>query len=293
VAFPGTHNSMAAVREPSWLFPAQDAGIPEQLEEGVRALLIDTHHGFRTPRGVLTDLSGDTKSRGKLVDEVGDTFVRTAERARDRIGTPVAGRRRGVFLCHAFCEVGATDAVSALRAVHRFLVLHPEEVLVLSVEDDTDPAATAAIIRRSGLVDEVYRGRAGPPWPTLGEMIERNERVLVLVEDGPPTEPWVHLQPTVAQETPYRFTTEAQLGAPASCEPNRGGTEGSLLLVNHWVDTTPAPRVTIAERVNARPFLERRLARCAARRPMRPNVLAVDFYRLGDAQAVVDRLNGR
>jgi hypothetical protein len=26
---------------------------------------------------------------------------------------------------------------------------------------------------------------------------------------------------------------------------------------------------------------------------MRPNVLAVDFYRLGDAQAVVDRLNGR
>jgi hypothetical protein len=52
VALVGTHNSMAADSEPGWLFAAQDAGIPQQLQDGVRSLLIDTHYGFRTPRGV-------------------------------------------------------------------------------------------------------------------------------------------------------------------------------------------------------------------------------------------------
>src|SRR4051794_15395629 len=54
VALLGTHNSMAAAGEPGWLFAAQDAGIPAQLRAGVRALLIDTHYGVRTPRGVRT-----------------------------------------------------------------------------------------------------------------------------------------------------------------------------------------------------------------------------------------------
>ena len=83
VAFVGTHNSMAAEGEPGWLFAAQDAGIGPQLDDGVRALLIDTHYGFATPRGVATDLSGETKSRAKVVDEVGEQFVATAERLRD------------------------------------------------------------------------------------------------------------------------------------------------------------------------------------------------------------------
>jgi hypothetical protein len=96
----------------------------------------------------------------------------------------------------------------------------------------------------------------------------------------------------VMQETPYHFGTAQALAAPESCEPNRGGTAGSLLLVNHWVDTSPAPRVTIAQEVNARAFIEDRLARCRRTRGMLPNIVAVDFYREGDAAAAVDRLNG-
>ena len=45
--------------------------------------------------------------------------------------------------------------------MHRFLVAHPEEVLILSIEDDTDAADTAQLIRDSGLIREVYRGPAG------------------------------------------------------------------------------------------------------------------------------------
>jgi hypothetical protein len=289
IAFVGTHNSMAADREPGWLFVAQDAGIDDQLRDGVRALLIDTHYGFATPRGVATDLSHASKSREKVVSEVGERFVDTAERLRKRIGY-TGGGTRSIFLCHAFCEVGATPALEALQGVHRFLVSHPEEVLIVSIEDDTTAADTAKLIRDSGLIREVYRGPVKPPWPTLREMIERDERVLVLIENDPGTEPWMHKQSSVAQETPYRFNTAAELAAPTTCRPNRGGTAGSLLLVNHWVDTSPAPRKSIAREVNEREFLEPRLERCRKERGVLPTIIAVDFYRQGGVFATADRV---
>jgi hypothetical protein len=290
VAFVGTHNSMAGDGEPGWLFVAQDAGIEPQLREGVRALLVDTHYGFATPRGVATDLSRDSKSREKVVSELGDRFVDTAERLRKRIGYNGGGTRQ-IFLCHAFCEVGATPALQALTEVHRFLVAHPEEVLILSIEDDTDAADTAKLIRDSGLIREVYQGPARPPWPTLRQMIDRDQRVLVLIENDPGSEPWMHKQSEVAQETPYRFNTAAELAAPTTCEPNRGGTAGSLLLVNHWVDTSPAPRKTIAREVNAPGFLGPRLQRCRDERHLLPTIVAVDFYRQGHVFDTVKRLN--
>jgi hypothetical protein len=43
--------------------------------------------------------------------------------------------------------------------------------------------------------------------------------------------------------------------------------------------------------VNAHGFLDRRVDRCRAERDMLPTVLAIDFYRQGDAAAEVDRLN--
>ena len=287
----GTHNAMAADGERSWIFPAQDAGIAAQLRDGVRALLIDTHYGFPTRLGVVTDLSGPTNSRAKLVEQFGTRYVATAERLRRRYRRLPRGPR-GIYLCHGFCEVGATGAVAALSIVHRFLVAHPHEVVLISMEDDISPADTAAIIRASGLVDEVYRGPARAPWPTLRTMVGDNQRAVLLAENGAPAQPWIHRQAAVMQETPYRFPTAAALDDPNySCRPNRGGTAGSLLLMNHWVDTSPAPRVTIADRVNARAFLDRRIAACRHARGRLPSVLAVDFYRRGDAKAVVTALN--
>jgi hypothetical protein len=163
---------------------------------------------------------------------------------------------------------------------------------VLSVEDDTAAADTAEVIERSGLEHEVFRGPARPPWPTLRRLIERDERVLVLTEDSAGAVSWIHRQPEVMQETPYRFRSAAEVEAPASCSPNRGGTAGSLFLVNHWVDTSPAPRPSIAREVNAPAVLDRRLGRCRRDRDLLPSVVAVDFYREGDVFAAVNALNG-
>jgi hypothetical protein len=290
VAFLTTHNAMAAPDEPGWLFATQDAGIPKQLDDGVRALMIDTQYGISTPRGVATRITGENSSRAKLVAEVGEGFVATAERIRRRIGSNPKGKQE-IFLCHTLCEVGATRAIEALGSVHRFLVRHPEEVVVLSIQDETSAADTAEVIRASGLVDEVYLGDAQRPWPTLRELIDRDERVIVLAENRAGGAPWIHHQPGVVQETPFLFRSVGALKASTSCDPNRGDTAGSLLLINHWVDTPPAPRVTIARRVNARDLLAARVARCREQRGMFPNLVSVDFYRQGDAAQVVDELN--
>jgi hypothetical protein len=149
------------------------------------------------------------------------------------------------------------------------------------------------VIRDSGLIGEVYRGPAKPPWPTLRELIERDERVLVLIENDAGSEPWMHKQSAVAQETPYRFNTVQELAAPTTCRPNRGGTAGSLLLVNHWVDTSPAPRKSIAREVNERTFLEPRLERCREQRGLVPTIVGVDFYRQGGVFATADRITSQ
>ena len=214
VAIPGTHNSMSAADQPGWLFAGQGKGIPGQLDDGIRGLLIDTHYGFETPRGVATDLDNDPKSRAKLADEFGDQFVETAERLRGRIGF-TGDAEREVFLCHGFCELGATKAVSALSKVHDFLVQNPAEVLVISIEDGVSAADTAETFEKSGLIDDVYKGPLDP-MPTLREMIESGERVLVMGETTDGSVPWLHPQyEGLVEETPYDFRTPAALADPA------------------------------------------------------------------------------
>ena len=85
---------------------------------------------------------------------------------------------------------------------------------MLSIQDETSAADTAKVIRDSGLADEVYLGDAGRPWPTLRELIDRDERVIVLAENHAGGAPWIHHQPAVMQETPFLFRSVAALEAP-------------------------------------------------------------------------------
>jgi hypothetical protein len=90
------------------------------------------------------------------------------------------------------------------------------------------------------------------------------------------------------QETPYTFHAAEEF----SCRANRGGSAGSLFQINHWIETTPAPRPSNAELVNARDFLLSRARRCQRERGRLPNLLAVDFYGSGDLFEVAGELNG-
>jgi hypothetical protein len=98
----------------------------------------------------------------------------------------------------------------------------------------------------------------------------------------------LHAAFEVFQETPYRFSSPQEF----SNTPGRGGTKGSLLLMNHWIETVPAPKPSNAAIVNAYGVLYERAAACRRQRGMMPTLVAVDFYRTGDLFRVVRALNG-
>jgi hypothetical protein len=291
IAFATTHNAMSAPDYPGYLFAQQDARMVRQLDAGVRALAFDTHYGRQAGSRVATSLDPDV-SRGELLAEgVSPAAIDAALRLRARILGREQGPRR-TWLCHGFCEVGAVGFTAELKEIRDWVVAHPTDVLVFIIEDDITPQDTETAFRESGLLDFVYTGRWGPPWPTLRALIEADQRVVVMGENDPKGVDWYHPAYDVTQETPFHFTSAAQLEAGASCEPNRGGTDKPFFLVNHWVDSSPYPRPSNARGVNAYDFLSERVERCRRERRAFPNFVSIDFYREGDVFRLVDELNG-
>lgn len=295
VAFAATHNSMASVTIPTWLFGQQDGTIQQQLDYGIRGLLIDTYFGFPVKGGVRTDLSSLPK-RQLAVEEVGEQAVQAAERIRSRLGDQNLGPRQ-IYLCHGFCEVGAVTLSSALADLRTFLVSNPGEVVIIINQDEgVAPADIERAFDQAGLLDLVYRGPFGP-FPTLREMIDSGQRLVVMAENDAGDISWYPLAyGSVLQETPFTFNSAAQLTDPSqlaeSCRSNRGPATAPLFLVNNWVDTTPVPRASLAAVVNARAALLQRTQTCQRIRHRLPNLVAVDFYMRGDVLGVVRALNG-
>lgn len=288
VAIPATHNSMSSPQD-GFLLPNQDSGIPAQLRGGIRGLLIDMHLGVRTSRGVYTVLKEGGKSRAKIEEAIGPAATQTALRLRAQIGYSGGGNER-VYLCHGFCELGALDAVTALTQIRDYLLLNPGAVLVISNEDQVAPELVEDAFRRSGLLDFVWTGPVRP-LPTLGEMVDRDQRVLVFGEEETAGVPWYHDQFTYVRDTPYDLpSAEAVLG-PAGCSINRGTSASPFLLINQFVSGDP-PLPRPARIVNQRDAVLAHARECKPALGGLPGLIAVDFWEQGDVVGAARELNG-
>jgi hypothetical protein len=264
VVLPGTHNSMSTSTL-GWQIPNQQLTIADQLRLGIRGFLIDTYYAHRRPDGVV-------------------------------VNDPAPTPESGVYVCHVLCQLGATPLVDVLRTMRNFLRADPRNVLLVVNEDYVSPADFARAVRRSGLRRHVYRGAPGPRWPTLGEMIRRRRQVVLLAERDAGHVRWYHeAYAGIVQETPYTWPQSQQLTDPAqweaSCRPNRGGTTGSLFLMNHWSPPV-APIPAGSAVVNAADVIAGRAATCARVRGRLPTVIAVDMFPAGGLLSAVRRLNG-
>lgn len=270
VVLAGTHNAMSS-QSLGWTLPNQSVAIPEQLDGGIRALLIDTHYGRLQPDGTVR-----TDDRGTVSEGV-----------------------RGTYLCHVLCELGATKLAPALRQIRKWLRANPDNVLLIENEDYISSADFVSAMRRSGLLDHVYRGPRAP-WKTLGRMIAKRRQVVMLADRNSSGDPaWYRPTYTgLMEETPYTFNPPSKLTDPAnwpdSCRPNRGGTDGSLFLMNHWSPSTPPaePDLEQSAQVNAFDVIVGRALECAAIRGRIPTLVAVDQFTAGDVIAAVRELNG-
>lgn len=271
VVFAGSHNAMSSI-DLGWKLAMQDGDMVDQLDHGVRALLIDALYWIDEGRAEDRVEGGDDPAAAAVIEAA--------------LGDDVP--RAGTWLCHGFCALGATDLTAGLASVNAWLVSNPREVLLIIVQDEVDPDDLEEAFEDSGLLDQVHVRSGDGPWPTLGELIEADERVLVWAENGGEPGTWIQNgYDDTFTETPFNFALRSEF----SCEPNRGQSDNPLFLINHWL-TTGIPVREAAAAANGRDALLDRVRQCEEERGLRPTILAVDFVETGDLVEVVAELNG-
>ena len=173
-----------SVPQPGWFASLQERPIAGQLEDGIRGLLLDTHYADRLPNGRTRTYFADAEDLARAIqqDGVSEESVAAAQRLRARAGFRGEGER-GMYLCHTFCELGATPLDDVLDDIHEFLVTHPADVLVIVNQDYVTPDDFVAAIGDAGLDRYAFTPPSDGGWPTLREMIERDQRLVVLAEN--------------------------------------------------------------------------------------------------------------
>ncbi|HEY2768278.1 MAG TPA: hypothetical protein VGI76_08475 [Solirubrobacteraceae bacterium] len=290
VLFPGTHNSYAASDQPGWRFASQRYGISRQLDDGIRALLIDIHFGVSDPATgrVRTDLRAEGSDRNKVARQVPQSVLRIADRVAGRVGV---GTLRGTpepYLCHTLCELGAEPLSRELETIRVFLNQHHDQVVIVIVEDYVPPATILQAFERAGLTRYVATFDRNQPLPTLGTLIAHGHRLVVFAEEQGGSPAWYMPAFSFIQDTPLGATRPDQL----SCKRYRGADRSPLLLINYWIPPFP-PSVSLNATIGRATFLRGRVQRCLGERGFRGAIVAVDFYQRTSLVAVARELNSR
>jgi hypothetical protein len=191
---------------------------------------------------------------------------------------------------HGSNFLGSEPLASILGDVKAFLDAHPTEVVTIIFESYVTAAQMNDVFTQVGLLDDVYAQTLGQPWPTLGDLIAADRRLVVFtdVNDGQAF-PWYHYVWDHAVETNWSNHSRADF----SCGYNRGDSANALLILNHFVSeqTLGIGIKDSAAVINANPYCVGRAMNCWGATGKIPNFLTVDFYEVGDVVAAKDQLN--
>ena len=103
VMFAGSHNSMSSSAY-NFFGAEHTVSIPEQLNLGARALLIDSYYGYQENGIVRTNLAGGA-NRADIQREFGNDAVKELDRLGALTGTAdTSGKKNDVYLCHDFAS---------------------------------------------------------------------------------------------------------------------------------------------------------------------------------------------
>jgi hypothetical protein len=248
-----THNAMSNATD-GWIGPNQTFDVPAQLDAGVRGLMLDTYR------------AGDLNSFGQPQVPGVDPDA--------------------AYLCHALCALGSQLLVDGLAEIREHLEDEPGAVVTLIIESYLDHDLTAAAFDASGLTPYAYV-HDSPEWPTLGEMVDAGERLVVLQDRSTdPAHPWLMNVWDHAFETHF----SASVPGDFSCTDNRGTPDNDLFILNHFL-TEVFGSPELAAQVNGNPFLIDRAQECEAFHSRAANFVTVDFHEIGDVAEAVAMLN--
>ncbi|MCA9970006.1 MAG: hypothetical protein KC425_07320 [Anaerolineales bacterium] len=176
-----TQTSSQVVKARTALPVDQSRYVSEQLADGIRACRISAdlidgeirlHHNQKLYQ-TLAQLS-------PLLNHV--PIVPVAFLAPITLALNVISLIKGDQSVHVQTVFSTLEAY--LQEIKTFLDAHPHEVVTLFDEgsvfgDEAQARQTVAIYDKVFGLDMMYVHEAGAPWPTLGEMVERNQRVVL------------------------------------------------------------------------------------------------------------------
>lgn len=186
-----------------------------------------------------------------------------------------------------------------------FLNENPSEVIVLLFEasQEKGPIVWNDLYEEmnyvDGFVDMIYVHTYGKEWPTMGELVEENRRIIVFYFNGgscanDDCPDGFHYFYNYAAETTFESASLDDLeNYDYSCEVTRGPGDdapvpAAFFVVNNFV-TPPDPQASVV--ANSKAFLSERLTGCANRIRARPNFVYLDFWSEGVTAQLVQYAN--
>ncbi len=295
IVWPASHNAMASAAY-DFLGAEQTETIPEQLNAGTRFLMIDAYYGYDDKGLVRTNLAGGV-NRDLLRSERGDAAVHELDRLGALTGVAdTSGKKQDVYFCHDFCELGAIPSKQVFNDIDAYLSRNLTDVVVVDIEDYVKPKDLKRALIEGGLWDRVWRPSPKQfGWPTLEQMVtpahddkENPRRLIVTSEKHAGEASWLIGTYEISGETTYDVPTST---SQYNCDPKRGGTDKSFLIINHWLKSNGPPDPVAATKTNSRKVLTQRFQQCIAKRQQLPNTIAVNFTSQGDLYETVNLYN--
>ncbi|POS76578.1 hypothetical protein DHEL01_v205036 [Diaporthe helianthi] len=208
-----------------------------------------------------------------------------------------------IKLCHTACFLEDAGLLETyLAGVRAFLDANPREhvTLLLTNQDGQSGAAFDAVFRASGIQGYAFapgRDLTLDQWPTLGQMIDNGQRLVVFM-DFPAGDavPYIlnEFDPYII-ETPFDFTDPAF----AQCSidrPPRASPQGRMVLVNHFLATNLSgiliPNRAAADATNSAASITAQANICVGLYGSNPNFILLDWMSVGDGMAVQAMMNG-
>jgi hypothetical protein len=211
-----------------------------------------------------------------------------------------------IRLVHGFCGLGSRDPIEALSNIVSFVQANPNEVILMPTQIDYSTGGTVTLNEIDsmmqqvpGLKDLMYNhGNTDTPWPTLGELIQNNTRILFFHYDGERcfgaeavTCPYgFHDWFEFAGESQFVFYDTSQLDDKAyACQITRGG--GGFLDFYGVNVFTLLPSNASCVTLNTKENLANHIQACSNLTGRVVNLLVVDCWDVGDVLAVVQEIN--
>lgn len=191
-----------------------------------------------------------------------------------------------LFLLHGSSMLGTIPLKTILAEINAFMRKRPNAVISLILECYAPATKVQEAFKTSGLLGMLHQQDSGSSWPTIGEMITSNKRLVLFTDSGGGEWQGYHDVWKFCQETHYSVKQVDEF----SFKRNRGEESNSLLILNHFL-TRPIAGLGLAKRANAVSVLEPRLEGCEKAMKRFPNFVAVDFYECGDTPKLLYEFN--